>query len=413
MTHDVIIVGAGITGLYAAQILNTAGRNTLVVDRDLTVGGRLQTDQDDTFLLDRGLQVLLPAYEEASKAFDYPELDLRYFNRGVRIYLEGKWKNLLDPSDAPWKAMLSIFSKIGNLKDKMGIVHLQTRSLKGTLKGDESKTTREYLKGAGFSDQVIHRFFKPLFGGLFLETALATNSSEFANYVSMLSREGGAIPARGISSLPNQLRDSLPDEIFQLGKEVSAVQTGKITLRDGSTLEAKDIILAIDAESLSSLIPDSIPEQATKKLGTTCIYFTGPPNVALPPVLHLIPDSKNGITNIAPLSSVAREYATSGQALFSVNITHSAENTGENIEGRVKEELIDLFGKKFEKIRALKTYIISETVYCGEAKKSELTLPEGVYFAGEFFQRRNINRALIAGREAAEKILLTSSLPNL
>src|SRR5690606_35909988 len=60
--HDVIVVGAGLAGLRAATVLTEAGLDVLVLDASDAVGGRQRTDRVDGFLLDRGFQVLNPAY---------------------------------------------------------------------------------------------------------------------------------------------------------------------------------------------------------------------------------------------------------------------------------------------------------------------------------------------------------------
>ncbi len=61
---DVVIVSAGLAGLSAAVHLHRAEVATTVCEPAEDVGGRVRTDRRDGFLLDRGFQVLLPAYPE-------------------------------------------------------------------------------------------------------------------------------------------------------------------------------------------------------------------------------------------------------------------------------------------------------------------------------------------------------------
>lgn len=58
----VIVVGGGLAGLSAAARLHRAGIGTTVLEAGDDVGGRVRTDVVDGFRLDRGFQVLLPAY---------------------------------------------------------------------------------------------------------------------------------------------------------------------------------------------------------------------------------------------------------------------------------------------------------------------------------------------------------------
>ena len=58
MNHqsDILIVGAGITGLMAAQALTQAGRQVAIVDKGRSVGGRLATRRIGPGLADHGAQ---------------------------------------------------------------------------------------------------------------------------------------------------------------------------------------------------------------------------------------------------------------------------------------------------------------------------------------------------------------------
>lgn len=56
ITSDLLMIGAGISGLLAAQQLVTAGQRVIVVDKGRTVGGRLATRQFGPGLADVGAQ---------------------------------------------------------------------------------------------------------------------------------------------------------------------------------------------------------------------------------------------------------------------------------------------------------------------------------------------------------------------
>ena len=50
--QSVLIVGAGVAGLSCAVTLHRAGIPITLLDRDQSVGGRIQTDEVDGFRLD-------------------------------------------------------------------------------------------------------------------------------------------------------------------------------------------------------------------------------------------------------------------------------------------------------------------------------------------------------------------------
>src|SRR5262245_12844867 len=77
---DVVVVGAGLAGLSAAGRLRAAGLDVVVGEASDVVGGRVRTDVVDGFRLDRGFQVLLPAYPALP---DVTSLRLQPFTRGV------------------------------------------------------------------------------------------------------------------------------------------------------------------------------------------------------------------------------------------------------------------------------------------------------------------------------------------
>lgn len=79
MHADVIVIGAGLSGLACALTLKDKGLEPLVIEAADGIGGRVRTDQREGFLLDRGFQVLQTWYPEARAFLDYGRLDLRPF----------------------------------------------------------------------------------------------------------------------------------------------------------------------------------------------------------------------------------------------------------------------------------------------------------------------------------------------
>ena len=75
------------SGLACGLHLQDAGIDFRLLEATPTVGGRVQTDEVDGFLLDRGFQIFLTSYPEAKAMLDYKALDLQPFYAGVRSWL--------------------------------------------------------------------------------------------------------------------------------------------------------------------------------------------------------------------------------------------------------------------------------------------------------------------------------------
>ena len=93
----VLIVGGGLAGLCCGIELQKSHIPFKILEADDQIGGRVQTDVVDGFLLDRGFQVLLSAYPECRRMLDYEALKLRRFYPGALIWFKGKFHRITDP----------------------------------------------------------------------------------------------------------------------------------------------------------------------------------------------------------------------------------------------------------------------------------------------------------------------------
>ena len=89
MKQDVVIVGAGLSGLCCARRLHELGICFLLLEASDGVGGRIRTDVVNGFRLDRGFQVFLTSYPEAKRILDYDALRLTPFLPGALVLMLG------------------------------------------------------------------------------------------------------------------------------------------------------------------------------------------------------------------------------------------------------------------------------------------------------------------------------------
>lgn len=84
--YKIHIVGAGISGLIAATVLEQNGFSPIIIEATDRVGGRVKTDKINGYQLDQGFQVLLTAYPAAQKYLEYKSLELQHFLPGASIF---------------------------------------------------------------------------------------------------------------------------------------------------------------------------------------------------------------------------------------------------------------------------------------------------------------------------------------
>lgn len=179
---DVAIVGAGLAGLAAARHLHAKSFTVALLEAQDDVGGRVRTDLVDGFRLDRGFQILLTAYPELKRQVDLDALDLHNFDPGALVMMRGRSYAVTDPFRAPRGAVSTVRAPIGTIADKVRIALLRARTLRGDprelLRGQDLPTVVA-LRRAGFSETIINRFFRPLFGGIQLDPSLTTSRRMF------------------------------------------------------------------------------------------------------------------------------------------------------------------------------------------------------------------------------------------
>ena len=82
----VVVIGAGVAGLACALDLTAADVPVQILDASDGVGGRMRTDRQEGFLLDRGFQVFNTSYPQVKRRIDLPALQLRPFTPGVLLH---------------------------------------------------------------------------------------------------------------------------------------------------------------------------------------------------------------------------------------------------------------------------------------------------------------------------------------
>lgn len=407
---SIVILGAGLSGLACARVLARAGLRFTLFEAADAVGGRVRSDRVEGFTLDRGFQVFLPAYPEARRVLDYDGLKLRPFYRGAEVFFRGAFHRLADPFAHPLDALRSIHDPLVPWKDKWHslVLRKETFGIRQVARRIPEMRTEEFLRDFGFSEDFLDRFFRPFFGGVFLERDLRTSARMFLFLYSMFSQSGAALPAHGMQAIPDQLAVALPPGSLRLNSPAEVVRQGEVVLASGEVVRADHIIVAASEEAAARLLPEAFPEKPRPARGTTCVYFETDQPVPDLPILHLDGEGVGPVNSVCVLSKVSAHYAPPGRHLISASIIGTP--TSHDLEDVVREQMVRWFGPSASAWRHLRTTQVrsalpeTRQLRPGEAALPALLAP-GLYRCGDWVEDASINGALLSGRRAAEAVL--------
>ncbi|WFO16938.1 FAD-dependent oxidoreductase [Cellulophaga baltica 4] len=396
------IIGAGISGLIAAQVLEEAGFSPVVLEATDTIGGRVKTELFQGHQLDHGFQVLLTAYPVAQKYLDYKALELQKFLPGATIFKNAKQVNIGDPLREISLLFSTLFSDIGSLSDKFLILKLNSFLKKKSLSAifsSKEQTTLSYLTDFGFSSKMISNFFKPFFSGIFLETNLATSSRMFEFVYKMFGEGHAALPKAGIGAIPKHLSEKLKSTSFKFNTKVKAVNDTEIELIDGTKLATDFTIVTTEP---SKLIP-RLKSQETQWRSCYALYFESEKRQIHKPLIGLLPDHNMLINNIFYPSSLATA-ATTTKELLSVTVIDAQNLSEETLIENVKLELKEYCG--MESLSFLKLFHIPKALpklddLRYDMPASETRLTSGIFLAGDTQLNGSLNAAMLSGERAA------------
>jgi phytoene dehydrogenase-like protein len=402
-THDVVVAGAGLAGLRAAQLLCRRGLDVVVLDAADRPGGRVATDVVDGFRCDRGFQVLNTSYPALRAAADLDALDLRAFTPAAAVRGTDGLHTYGDPRRLPALAPRMTVDRLVPLRDKATLAAWTARVLAGGPRRVEAHGGRSAavdLAAAGVRGPVLDRVLRPFLSGVLGEAGLTTSAA----YVRLVWRAFAvgtiAVPAAGMGAVPAQLAAGLPDGVLRLGRRVDAVRSGAVRV-DGDELTARAVVVATDPVTAADLLPGVA---APRMYALTTLYHVAPAPPAASPTLHL--DGTGGpLANTVVLTEAAPGYSPDGRALVSSSFLGTADRLS---EPEVRRELARIYGVPTDGWVHLHTAEVPRALPALPAAsplRRDVALGDGLFVAGDHRDTPSQQGALVSGRRAAQAVL--------
>ncbi len=429
---NILIVGGGLAGLTCARLLDRAGYDILLLEASDDIGGRVRSDYADGYIFDHGFQVLFNAYPAARRQLDLDALNLHYFDPGAIVCHRGQRAIITDPlRDRDTSAALrSLVSSVMTPLDKLFMLLLflraRSQSIERLLSGPDS-ATEQYLQREGFSRDAINNFFRPFFGGIFLDRSLHTSNRIFKYNFKMLSEGTACLPAAGMHAISRQIAAPLQARgHIQTGTRVAALlhegaHVVGVRLQDGSERRADAVVLATPAPEASRLSGLPLPQGCQQ---TITIYFSSLQCLYLGRKLLLNAAPDAFVNNAQLLTNVVPAYAPPGRHLLSVSILGNPALDDAELVLRALADLRVMFAGNAYAQRVLNTceplrlYRIPYAQFAQPPGSTE-NLPTndsgrpGLYFAAEFTAASSLNAAISSGERCAALIMRHQGEPDL
>lgn len=413
----IIIVGAGLAGLACAIRLQEAGLQWLMLEAAEQPGGRVATEvTPEGFRLDRGFQVLLDSYPTARRLLDWEALQPRYFKSGALLAGEGGRGILLNPLRHPGDVFTMLSDRSISLPQKIALgafaASQMIRSDDSILCKGTGRSALEELRALGLSGDILEKFLRPFFAGVFLDNDLGTDSSVLRYDLNKFALGRALLPAMGMCEIALQLASRLPPFLQRYGAPVASLEfsEGKVAAircEDGHRIECRHLVLATDEKTTRALL--GLPAEGGRSWSdVTTLYFTGREPLYQGALL-VLPEGKDRLVrHFTDLTNTAPEYAPAGHRLLSATILQPFDkNTGDLVrQARGEIERIFPAFTGWEFLSEVRVRHALPWQGPGFQKLQPPRRPvENLWLAGDQVSHASIESALASGLHTADEVI--------
>ena len=379
---DVIIIGAGLTGLTLAYYLRKAGKEVLLIEQSNRVGGAIRTFTEDGFTYESGPNTgvistieLVQLFQELELEFEVPDETSK-----VRwIWKKGKWHAL------PTGVISAVFTPLFSIRDKFRVLLEPFRRRRHRLNESVAKIIRRRL-GKSILRYAVDPFISGIYAGdpkkLIVRYALPklyALEQEYGSFVrgairkrKIIAAEKAAGVTKSVFSVSGGMENLILRLEAEIGKEKIITNASDVRVSPENELycctcavgdEAYEVrsgkvVSTIDGLSIDTIFPFINKEVMHKitairyaKVIQVAVGYKSWKGIPLKAFGGLVPSKeKEDILGILFPSTLFRNRAPEGGALLSVFI------------GGIKRP--ELFEYSDEDILAIVKDVLNEMLQC-------------------------------------------------
>ena len=411
---DVIVIGAGLAGLRAATELSAAGRHVLVLEAADDVGGRIRTENVDGFLVDRGFQLLNPAYPAVRRWIDVEALALQGLGAGVAARTDGDRLRLLGH---PLREPRLIAETLRSVRGEGRGVFALLRWLRPLLHGPRTTslsavqrkpdmTLQASLDAAGL-DGVLRRIVERFFAGVLLDDEGGSSAAYARLLTAMFVLGVPGLPAAGMQALPRQLAAGLGGQIRCNTPVTRVRRTGAgFTIDiDGGSLKAERVVLAVGPPEVAELAGGG----AVATRGVVTEWWAADTRPSASTLLHVdaraVPSGP--LVNTAVISNAAPTYAPPGRYLVQGSALMGRDRRTPG-EAEMRRHAGDLLGCSSAGWRSVARHEVVDALPVQAAPlvaARPMLTDDGLVVCGDHRDTASIQGALVSGHRAARLVL--------
>ncbi|MCX5269022.1 NAD(P)/FAD-dependent oxidoreductase [Streptomyces sp. NBC_00199] len=439
---DVVVVGAGVSGLSAAHRLTSAGVRTVVLEAAPCVGGRMATEKVDGFRLDRIGQLLSTAYPELALTPGLDALALRPFAPGVLLHSDGRHHRAGAQAGAgsargalhavralastprpgalprpraggslpaagrpPAPPRVRAGAPLGTAVDQArlgaALTRLAATPVERLLRRPELPAAQA-LAARGLPARTVDGFVRPLLAALLCDPDLTT-SSRCADLALRAFAAGRlALPEGGAEALPDLLARTLPPGSVRTGVRVISVSTTSVTTAGHGEFRCRAVLVATDARSAAQLLPGlRVPDFHP----VTIVHHTTDEPPGTGASLLLDADRGGPVAHTAVVSRIDPSRAPAGRTLISSTVLGTPPP---GVDTAVRMHLSRLYGVSTARWETLAVHHTAEAVPAMRAPhdlRRPVRLLAGLYVCGDHRDTSTVQGALHSAHRAASAIV--------